>query len=202
MVMSTVRVIVQEVSSAARVPGAPIERKREEDLVAEIAISKATRRDSEKKKLMQSLDAEQAAHEPQGCRGEYEPPEQRHGAGARECEWRLQVDGRAGLAEGSGTLGKRPMVPEERERMLRKDELRRQMSDDVAQGLVVSADGKQPSRDKRDHRLETGRAEYRSWCVLCVAEERDRTSMILVVRFSMNHWTVICCGPCKLTSSL
>ena len=32
---------------------------------------------------MQSIDAEQAAHERQGCRGEYEPPEQWHGAGAQ-----------------------------------------------------------------------------------------------------------------------
>ena len=71
------------------------------------------------------------------------------------------------------------------------------MGDDVAQGLVVGADGDPPSRDKRCHRLVTGRAEYRSWCVLCVAEERDRTSMIMVVRFSMDHWTVICCVSCK-----
>ena len=33
--------------------------------------------------------------------------------------------------------------------------------------------------------------------MLCVAEERDRKSMIMVVRFSMDHWTVICCVSCK-----
>ena len=186
MVMSIERVRVHEVSSGVRERGAPIERIREEDPAAEIAISKARRRDTEKK-LMQFMDAEQAAHERQGCRGEYDTPEKWHGAGTRECEWRLQVDDRAGLTEGSGTLGKRPMVPEERERMPQKDELRRQMSDDVAQGLVVGADGDLPGRDKRDHRLVTGRAEYRSWCMLCVAEERDSTSMIMVVIFSMDH---------------
>ena len=86
MVMSMERVRVQDVPSDVRVRGAPIDRIRKKDLVAEIAISKARRRDSEKKKLMQSMDAEQAAHERQGCRGGYEPPEQWHGAGARECE--------------------------------------------------------------------------------------------------------------------
>ena len=89
MVLSIERVRVHEVSSGVRARGAPIERIREEDPVAEIAISKARRRDSEKK-LMQSMDAEQAAHERQGCRGEYEPPEQWHGAGSQKCEWRFQ----------------------------------------------------------------------------------------------------------------
>ena len=74
MVLSIERVRVHEVSSGVRVRGAPIERKREEDLAAEIAISKARRRDSEKKKLMQSMDEEQAARDRQGCQGEYEPP--------------------------------------------------------------------------------------------------------------------------------
>ena len=59
-------------------------------------------------------------------------------------------------------MGKRPMVPEERERMPRKDELRRQMSDDVAQGLVVGVDGDLPSRSKRDQGQVTGRSECRS----------------------------------------
>ena len=66
------------------------------------------------------------------------------------------------------------MVPEEREKTPRKDELRRQMSDDVSHCLVVGADGDLPSRDKQDHRLVTVRAEYRSWCMLCVTEDKGQ----------------------------
>ena len=61
MVMSIERVQVQEVSSGVRVRGTPIERAREEDPVAAIAVSKSKGRDSENRRLMQSMDAEQPA---------------------------------------------------------------------------------------------------------------------------------------------
>lgn len=38
------------------------------------------------------------------------------------------------------TLGQRPTIPREQERTLRKDELRRQVNDDKAPGLVLGAD--------------------------------------------------------------
>ena len=40
-----------------------------------------------------------------------------------------------------GTLGERPIVPRERERAQRKDELRLQVHDDTAEGLVVRPRG-------------------------------------------------------------
>ena len=62
------------------------------------------------------------------------------------------------------------MVPRERERMQRKDELRRQVSDDVAEGLVLGVGGDLPVCNERDDCPVTGRAEYQSWHGLCMAE--------------------------------
>ena len=66
----------------------------------------------------------------------------------------LSVGGKTGSRDviyptpGDRTLGERPMVPGERKKTQRKDELRRQVSDDAVQGLVVDADGALHSMDE------------------------------------------------------
>ena len=61
------------------------------------------------------------------------------------------------------------MVPRAGERTQRKDELRRRVSDDATQGLVVGAKGAPltPSMDEWNDHLAAGHAEYRGWCILC-----------------------------------
>ena len=52
------------------------------------------------------------------------------------------------------------MVPGERERTQRNDELRLEVGDKTAEGLVVRA--------KRAPLLAAGHVKYRGWCLLCV----------------------------------
>ena len=98
----------------------------------------------------------------------------------------------ADLTEGDGTLGKRPMVPGRQERMQRKDELRHQVDEIAAKGSVVGAEGALPRRDECDDRGQ---------CMLCVAGEGGRASMIMFVRFSMDRWTFTCLVSCKDVTS-
>ena len=48
-------------------------------------------------------------------------------------------------------------------KMPREDELRRQVSDDVAQGPIVGAGGDQPIWSERGECPEGGHSEHRSW---------------------------------------
>ena len=93
------------------------------------------------------------------------------------------------------------MVPKERERTQRKDELRLQVGENTAEGLVVRARRAPltPSMDEWDDHVAGGQAEYRGWCMLCVAGKGDRASMILVGTFSMDRWFVIQSMSCKDT---
>ena len=71
---------------------------------------------------------------------------------------------------GGGTLGQWPMVPGERERTQRNDELRLEVGDKTAEGLVVRAKRAPvpPSMDEWDDHLSAGHVKYRGWCLLCV----------------------------------
>ena len=84
----------------------------------------------------------------------------------------------------------------------RKDELRHQVDDDTAQGLVVRAKRapSAPSMDERDDHLAAGHAEYRGWCPLYVAGRRDGASMILVPRLWEGRWLVTHPVSCKVLS--
>ena len=77
---------------------------------------------------------------------------------------------RLGQTPGEGTLGQRPMVPGERERTQRNDELRLEVGDKTAEGLVVRANGAPltPSMDEWDDHPAAGHVKYRGWCLLCV----------------------------------
>ena len=78
------------------------------------------------------------------------------------------------------------MIPKERERTQRKDELRLQVGENTAEGLVVRAKRAPwtPSMDEWDDHLAAGQAEYRGWCF---AGKGDRASMVLVGTFSMDR---------------
>ena len=62
------------------------------------------------------------------------------------------------------------MVPGERERTQRNDELRLEVGDKTAEGLVVRAKRAPltPSMDEWDDHLAPGHVKYRGWCLLCV----------------------------------
>ena len=77
---------------------------------------------------------------------------------------------RLGQSPGEGTLAQLPMVPGERETMQRNDELRLEVGDKTAEGLVLRANGAPltPSMDEWDVNLAAGHVKYRGWCLLCV----------------------------------
>ena len=62
------------------------------------------------------------------------------------------------------------MVPRERERTQRKDELRLQLHENTAGGLVVRAKRAPLTPNKDDWDDRPGHASCQSWCELCVAE--------------------------------
>ena len=99
---------VQEVATGVRVREATIEKAREDHPVSRIATLEARRKDSEERELMLTMDAGQAAHERQGCRGEPGPPERWHDVGAREVEWCLlrenSMEGGAANVIGVGNV--------------------------------------------------------------------------------------------------
>ena len=63
------------------------------------------------------------------------------------------------------------MVPRERGRTLRKDELRLKVREGTADFLVVRAKrAPLTPMDDWDDRPATGHAQYQRWCELCVAD--------------------------------
>ena len=77
---------------------------------------------------------------------------------------------RLGQTPGEGTLRQWPMVLGERERAQRNDELRLEVGDKTAEGLVVRAKraSPAPSMGEWDDHLAAGHVKYRGWCLLCV----------------------------------
>ena len=101
---------------------------------------------------------------------------------------------RVDLTPGEGTLGERSMVPRERERTQRKDELRLRVGENTAEGLFVRAKRAplRPNMDEWDDHPAAGHAGYRGWCMLCGAGEGDRVSML-------DRWSVVHSMSCKGT---
>ena len=69
---------------------------------------------------------------------------------------------RVGQTPGEGPLGQGPIVPGERERAQRNDELRLEVGDKTAEGLVLRAKRAPltPSMDEWDDHLAAGHVKY------------------------------------------